>query len=364
MNSVSAGTTRESEFLKQGDLLSVIASTIRDRLFLLQVEDTGCFRFLCVNDAFLSGTGLSAEQVIGKRIDELVPSPFHSFVQEKLQEAIRTRTTVIWTEHAVFLPEKHEGEVVATPIPDETGKIVRLAGSIRDINWRKKEEEEGRELTCHLIQLQDEERRRIGRELHDSTAQELAAVGMNLGLVLQRIEGHDATNDALLADSLAIVEQCNRELRTLAYLLHPPLLEDVGLAAASCEYVSGFSQRSGIKVAIDVDAELGRLPLVTEQALFRVLQESLGNVHRHSGSTTAAIRIWRENGRVILEIKDQGHGLPPDMISPEDGRISKVGVGIAGMRERLRQLGGQFTIESNDHGTTVRAMVHPKGGGL
>jgi PAS domain S-box-containing protein len=361
MNSNQNGTKSSSGSLQRTALLAVIANTVRDRLFLLNVEADGCFRFLCVNDSFLLGIGLTEEQVVGRRIEEIVPSPFHSFVQSKLQEAIRDNTTVIWTEHAILLPEKHEGEVAVTPIQDETGRIVQLAGVIRDINLRRNAEEEGRELSCHLLQLQDEERRRIGRELHDSTAQELAAVGMNIGLVLQRIEGRDTTNDDLLADSLAIVDQCNREIRTMAYLLHPPLLEDVGLSAASHEYVTGFSQRSGIQISIDVGSDLGRLPPATEQALFRVLQESLANVHRHSGSKTANIRIWRENDRVILEIKDQGKGLPPDMISDEDGRISKVGVGIAGMRERLRQLGGRFTIESNPQGTTVRTMVQITG---
>jgi PAS domain S-box-containing protein len=360
MNSKSTNPSGTVGSLTQSDLLVVIANTVQDRLFLLQVEAGASFRFLCINDAFLKGTGLTREQVIGKRIDEIIPSPFHAFVHGKLQDVIRDKTTTLWTEHAVLLPEKHEGEVAVTPITDETGNVVQLAGVIRDINWRRNEEEEGRELTCHLIQLQDEERRRIGRELHDSTAQELAAVGMNIGLVLNRTEGGDTTNDTLLSDSLAIIEQCNRDIRTLAYLLHPPLLEDAGLSAASHEYVNGFSQRSGINVTIDVSPDLGRLPTATEQALFRVVQESLGNVHRHSGSTTAAIRIWREDDRVILEIKDQGHGLPPDMISAEDGRISKVGVGIAGMRERLRQLGGRFTIESNTQGTTVMAMVHTK----
>jgi len=346
--------------LQRPDLLAIIADTVRDRLFLLQVEPDEGFRFLCVNESFLLGTGLTNEEVIGKRIEEVVPSPFHSFVENKFQEAIRDNTTVIWTEHPVALPEKHEGEVAITPIGDATGRIVQLAGVIRDVTWRRHAEEEGRELTCHLIQLQDEERRRIGRELHDSTAQELAAVGMNIGLVLQRIEGHDGHNDALLSDSLAIVEQCNREIRTIAFLLHPPLLEEAGLAAAAHEFVIGFSQRSGIQVSIDVSADLGRLPPLTEQALFRVLQESLGNVHRHSGSVTAAVRIWRENDRVILEIKDKGHGLPSNMVHREGGHIAKVGVGIAGMRERLRQLGGRFSIESSDQGTTVRAMVSDK----
>lgn len=361
MNSLPPETANASGSLNRSALLAVIANTVQDRLFLLEVESGSCFRFLCVNDAFLRGTHLTAEQVIGKKIEEVVPSPFHSFVQNKLQDAIRDKTTVIWTEQAVLLPERHEGEVSVTPITNETGDVIQLAGVIRDVNWRRQGEEEGRELTCHLIKLQDEERRRIGRELHDSTAQELAAVGMNIGLVLQRIEGGDQTNDSLLSDSLAIIEQCNRDIRTLAYLLHPPLLEDAGLAAAAHEYVSGFSQRSGIQVSIDVSSTLGRLPPATEQALFRVLQESLGNVHRHSGSKTAAIRITRESDRVILEIKDQGHGVPPEVLSNADGRVSKVGVGIAGMRERLRQLGGHFTIESNTQGTTVRAMVHLEG---
>lgn len=348
--------------LHRTTLLAVIADTVRDRLFLLQVEPDTCFRFLCVNESFLLETGLTHEQLIGNRIEDVTPSPFHAYAKSKFMEAIRDNTTVIWSEHAAFLSKTYEGEIIVTPIADSTGKIIRLAGVIRNVTWRRNTEEEGRELTCHLLQLQDDERRRIGRELHDSTAQELAAIGMNVGLVLQRTEGRDETNDALLSDSLAIVEQCNREIRTLAYLLHPPLLEDMGLTAASHEYVAGFSQRSGINVTIDVSPDLGRLPALTEQALFRVLQESLGNVHRHSGSATAAVRLWRENDQVILEIKDRGSGLPPDMINSEDGRISKVGVGIAGMRERLRQLGGHFTIESSGQGTTVTARVLAKEG--
>jgi PAS domain S-box-containing protein len=339
-----------------------MADAVHDRLFLLQVLPDDDFRFLCVNEAFLLGTGLNNEQVIGKSLREVVPSPFHFFVEAKLQEAIRDNTTVTWLAPTLARHSHHEGEVAVTPIADESGRIIQLAGVIRDVGWRQNAEAEGRELTCHLIQLQDEERRRIGRELHDSTAQELAAVGMNLGLVLQRNEGRNATDDALLSDSLAIIDQCNREIRTLAYLLHPPLLEDVGLAAATREYTSGFSQRSGIQTSLDVSPDLGRLPPVTEQALFRMLQESLGNVHRHSGSHVAAVRLWRENGHVTLEVKDQGHGLPPDMITGEGGKLAKVGVGIAGMRERLRQLGGRFSIESSAQGTTVRAMVSDKAG--
>jgi len=361
MNSMSRYPSSAHDFLQRPDLLAVIANTLRDRLFLLQVESDASFRFLCVNDSFLTGTGLTREQVIGKRIEDIAPSPFHPYVMSKLLKAIRENATVIWSERVSLLPSQQEEEIAVTPIPDKTGKIIQLAGAIRSRPWHMDAKEEGPELTCHLLELQDEERRRIGRELHDSTAQELAALGMNIGLVLQRNEGRNATDDALLSDSLAIVEQCNREIRTITYLLHPPLLEDMGLAAALHEYVDGFSQRSGIQVTVDVSSNLGRLSTPIEQALFRVLQESLGNVHRHSGSETAVVRFWGDKGSVILEITDQGHGLPSDMIAREDGRISKVGVGIAGMRERIRQLGGRFTIESGAKGVTVRAIVPAQG---
>ena len=210
-----------------------------------------------------------------------------------------------------------------------------------------------RQLSGHLLQSRDEERRRIGRELHDSTAQELVAVAMNIDLVQQRNVGRDVTIDNLLADSQAIIEQSQRELRTLAYQLHPPSLDELGLAGAVQEYADGFTQRSGIKVTLDASPALGRLPAETERALFRVVQESLGNVHRHSGSPTATIRIAREDGAVILEVTDQGCGLRVR----SDGTVAKAGVGLGGMRERVRQLGGRFEVQSSAGGTTVRAIV-------
>ena len=215
-----------------------------------------------------------------------------------------------------------------------------------------------RRLSGHLLRSRDEERRRIGRELHDSTAQELVAVALNLGLVQERSAGRDVTADNLVADSQAIIEQCQRELRTLAYELHPPALDDMGLVGAVQEYADGFTQRSGIRVTLDASPALGRLPAETERALFRVVQENLGNVHRHSGSPTATIRIARENGDVILEVSDQGRGLR----IRDDGSVTNAGVGLAGMRERVRQLGGRFEIESSGRGTTVRAIVPAEAG--
>jgi signal transduction histidine kinase len=155
-----------------------------------------------------------------------------------------------------------------------------------------------------------------------------------------------------------MIEQSQRELRTLAYQLHPPALDDMGLVGAVQEYADGFTQRSGIKVTLDASPALGRLPSETERALFRVVQESLGNVHRHSGSPTTTIRIAREDGAVILEVIDQGCGLHVR----DDGTVAKAGVGLGGMRERVRQLGGRFEIESSGRGTIVRAIVPGEAG--
>jgi PAS domain S-box-containing protein len=342
----------------QQQQLALISQDVSDCLFLLQIEADGCCRFLRVNAAFLKATGLTWEQVVGKRIEEVLPETSHALVKSKYQEAIRERKPVSWEESANYLTGQRVGEVTVTPLVDQAGTVVQFAGVVRDITERKQAEDEVRQLSGHLLRSQDEERLRIGRELHDSTGQELTAVAMNLGLVQQRSAGRDVTVDNLLADSQAIIEHCQRELRTLTYRLHPPVLDEVGLAGAVHEYADGFAQRSGIKVTLDASPAVGRLPANSERALFRVVQESLGNVYRHSGSATAAIRIAREGAKVILEITDQGHGLH----IRGNGTGAKVGVGLAGMRERMRQLDGRFEIDSSGRGTTVRVIVPAEAG--
>jgi len=311
-----------------------------------------------VNAAFLKVTGFSLEQVVGKRIEDVLPETSLDRVRSKLQEAIRERKTVSWEGSAAYPAGQRVGEVTLTPLADKTGTLVQIAGVVRDITERKQAEDEVRQLSGHLLRSRDEERRRIGRELHDATAQELVAVALNLGLVQQRSAGRDVTADNLLADSQAILENCQRELRTLTYKLHPPVLDEVGLTGAVQEYADGFAQRSGITVTLDSSPALGRLPAATERALFRVVQESLGNVHRHSGSPTATVRIAREAAEVILEVADQGRGLG----LRGDGTVANAGVGLAGMRERVRQLGGRFEIASSGRGTTVRAIVPGEAG--
>jgi len=231
-----------------------------------------------------------------------------------------------------------------------------LVGVVQDIDARKRAEEAVRKLSGRFLRLQDEERRRIARELHESAAQTVAALAMNLHR-LERMPLPPMAREGL-ADSLGLVGQASREIRTLSHLLHPPLLDEAGLPSSVRWFVQGFAARSNVKVNLELDDELGRLPTEVEIALFRIVQESLTNVHRHSGSQSANIRLHRVGPDISLEVADRGLGMTPEVLQ----RVSEqgsggVGVGIAGMRERLAQLGGTLEIESSRGGTMVRARI-------
>jgi signal transduction histidine kinase len=208
-----------------------------------------------------------------------------------------------------------------------------------------------RKLSAHLLQLQDDERRRIARELHDSVGQMLAALNMNLSAVRADIERLSKTANAL-ADSESLVHEMTTEVRTISHLLHPPLLDEAGLSSALRWYVDGFALRSKIQVDLDLPADFGRLPRESETAIFRVVQECLTNIHRHSGSSTAKIRLRQRDHEVVVEIADKGKGIPPEK-REEMSSSGAPGIGIRGMRERLRQLSGTLEIDSNDSGTVI-----------
>jgi signal transduction histidine kinase len=213
-----------------------------------------------------------------------------------------------------------------------------------------------RELSGRLQQIRDEERRHISRELHDSVGQLLAALGMNLAVVQRQSDKLDALGARAISENAAMVDQIGREIRTISHLLHPPLLDVAGLASALRWYVDGFSERSNIRVNLDIPQEFGRLSDELEIAIFRMVQECLTNIHRHSGGSSAAIRVHEEDHRVLVEVQDQGRGIPPEkqLALTSSGRT---GVGFRGMRERLRQLGGTLEIRSNGTGTTVSAIL-------
>jgi len=208
-----------------------------------------------------------------------------------------------------------------------------------------------RTLANRLMHAQDDERRRIATMLHETTAQDLAALKMLLARVNRTaVRLSDDERDSL-TESISLAEQSMAEIRTVSYLLHPPFLDEAGLLSALRWYAGGFAKRSGIKVDLDLPEKFERLPLDTETVLFRIVQESLTNIHRHAGSKTARIRLEGDAETLVLEIEDRGHGIPDAALkhitSGGDG-----GVGIASMSERVEQLGGRLDVTSSDHGTT------------
>jgi signal transduction histidine kinase len=218
-------------------------------------------------------------------------------------------------------------------------------------------------LSGKLLHLQDQERRRIARELHDSAGQILAALGLNLSLV--ECENGSVSPKAAKAvkESLSLVQQLSRELRTISHLLHPPLLDEVGLSSGLRSFLEGFTERSKIRVDLVLPDDLGRLPQDLETAIFRVVQECLTNIHRHSESPVARICITRSESEMSVEVEDKGKGIPPEKRRTMD-LGGTPGVGIRGMRERLRQLGGSLEINSNGEGTIVVARLPVERGSL
>jgi signal transduction histidine kinase len=213
-----------------------------------------------------------------------------------------------------------------------------------------------RELSSRLQQARDEERRQIARELHDSVGQLLAALSMNLAAVQRQSDKLDSAGSRAVSENAAMVNQISTEIRTLSHLLHPPLLDAAGLASALRWYVDGFSERSKIKVDLDIPEEFGRLSDEMEIAIFRMVQECLTNIHRHSGCASAAIRMREDRDGLFVEVADKGKGIPLEK-QLELSSSGRTGVGFRGMRERLRQLGGTMEIRSDATGTTVRATL-------
>lgn len=245
----------------------------------------------------------------------------------------------------------------ASLIHDDQGRAIRMLGSHLDITERKWHEAALRELSAHLLQAQDIERRRISRELHDTTAQHLAALTLNLNQLKRLAVPSIPQAGEICADSIRLAKQAAQEIRTHSYLLHPPLLEAMGLGAAIDDYVQGFAARSGIRVEVEFSPNFGRLPEEMELALMRVVQESLANVLRHSGSSEAKISFTRQESRVGLEVRDRGKGIPEDQLARIRTMKSGIGVGLGGMQERLRLLGGRLEVDSGPSGTTIRAIL-------
>jgi len=353
--------------------LALRRSEERSRLFIEAVQDYAIF--MLDPEGIVSTWNTGAERIKGYKAWEIIGQHFSRFYPE---EDVRSGKPA-WELQVAMKEGRFEDEgwrvrkdgskfwasVIINTVKDRDGNLIGFSKVTRDFTDRMlaqkaledsqmklyRSEKSLRKLSLHLLRTQDEERRRIGREIHDSLGQYLAALKIKLDSISEN-------NSDEIAECANLVEECVKEVRTISYLLYPPMLEEMGLKSAVLWYLEGFSKRSGIKTSFDIPEDFGRLNRDTELVLFRVLQESLTNVQRHSGSATTTIKISRTKDVVTLQVSDQGKGLPSAIL--EEGSqdwMGSLGVGLRGMSERLKQLGGTLDISSGQSGTQVLATV-------
>lgn len=366
----------------------------RFRLFIEAVKDYAIFtldpqgRVSSWNEGAARLKGYSAAEILGQHFSCFYPQEeaAHGKPEQSLEAAtnegrveaegwrVRKDGSRFWANVVLTAIRNHAGELIGyVKVTRDFTERMRTQEELRqanvellkEITERKlaesrlaSSERSLRELSRHLLRSQDEERRRIGRDLHDSLGQSLAVLKMNLDS-LQMSMGTTRDGAAqLLEPCVLLADEVLREVRTISYLLYPPMLEEMGLKSAIPWYLEGFSKRSGIHTTLEVTPNFDRLAPEVELAFFRILQEALTNVHRHSGSTTAKIKLAVNDGWASMEVRDSGKGIPTNLLeqSGEDW-MGSLGVGLRGMNERMRQLGGKLEVASTDKGTTVTASV-------
>src|SRR6266536_2357979 len=320
---------------------------------MVRVDRNGMITFVNAQTERLFG--YRREELLGKKMEMLMPERFrnrHIDHRSGFLEQPRVRAMGAGQELYGLHKDGRENPIEISLSPLETKDGIVVTSAIRDISERKRAEEGMRVLSGQLLHMQDQERRRIARELHDSAGQTLAALSMNLA-PLESENGRIGPIAAkAIKESLSLIAGLSRELRTISYLLHPPMLDEAGLVSALRLYLEGFAERSKIKVNLEIPEDFGRLSSEMETAIFRIVQECLTNVHRHSGSSVAKIRIARRGAQVLLEVADRGKGIPPEKQKAMQSG-AKLGVGMRGMSERVRQLGGNLNITSGDKGTVI-----------
>ncbi len=381
---------KAAELAEQREFFLVTLASISDGVITTGVDS----RITFLNPVAEAMTGWKSKEAIGQPIEKvfnIVDEETRQPAPDPVSKVLRESSAAELTRHTALISRDGKATAISdstAPIRDAGGKIVGVVIVFRDVTRQREAEnalrasnqllsqtrdnlemrvqertfdlntanENLRDLSAHLLRMQDEERRRLARELHDSVGQILVALAMNISVVQSQAHKLDSAAQRAIYENARLVQQASGEIRTISHLLHPPLLEVAGLASALRWYVDGFAERSEIKVDLEIPADFDRLPGDIELAIFRIVQECLTNIHRHSGSSSAAIRIERKANSLMLQVLDRGKG-----ISKEKQRELAVsghgGVGFSGMRERLRQLGGTLEIQSDENGTTVRAFL-------
>ena len=299
--------------------------------------------------------GYTAEEAIGKSITLIIPADRRE-EETSILERLRRGERV---DHFETVRKRKDGTLVnisltISPVKDDLGRVIGASKVARDITERQEAEEARKqaEISAKLLNAQDAEKRRIARELHDGVGQLLAAIGMNVAQVMKEKERLSHTAARCVSENSSLIDQAMSEVRTVSYLLHPPMLDEMGLSSALPMYIEGFAQRSKVSVEFDVAHDLGRLPQEYELALFRIVQECLTNIHRHSGSSTATVKLSRVGKEVTLEIRDKGKGID-DETTKKIAAGSGSGVGMRGMQERIKLMHGRMVVTSNPTGTSV-----------
>jgi PAS domain S-box-containing protein len=315
---------------------------------------------LFVNPATTRIFGYESAELIGQSLTMVMPEFLRKLHAAGLQRYLTTgQRHINWQGTELFGLRKNGEEF---PVDVSFGEVRKegrsiFTGFIRDITERKRFEEELRRLSGQLLRLQDEERRRIARDLHDSTGQDLVALATTLSQLHASIPSSGRKLRKITSQCQALADRCVREVRTLSYVLHPPMLDEAGLEDALRHYAAGFGERTGIEVELEISPRFGRMTPEAELALFRVVQESLTNIQRHSGSLQAKIRMNRAPRKITLEVSDKGSGIPRNLRRRDRELRFSLGVGIPSMHERVRLIAGSLDIESSNSGTTVRVTV-------
>ncbi len=332
-------------------------------------------RFTFLNAAYVKMAGRDGiDELLGKTMREAFPELEGQGIHELLDQVYRTGEPYVATERETRLKRHGKEEttylnfsyhpmrnvagevegilVHAVEVTEQVAARAQLEARVKERTAELEEAEQRlRTLNSRLLRAQDEERRRLARELHDSAGQLLVALSMNLVPLEQSLAKQNPELNKLAASSVGLVDELSKELRTMSHLLHPPLLDEAGLKSALRWYVEGFADRSGIHVDLQLDPQLPRLPQEVETTIFRIVQESLTNIHRHSGSKNASLRVDQDAKNTRVEIRDAGKGI--SQFNSAKNLPSRAGVGIQGMQERVRQLQGKFEIKSGQTGTAV-----------